>query len=289
MITGSIETKKRNPISTEGSRFPLNHDLLSRMVFVLFLVVTLRIFFDLNDCRKRGLQCKYDLKSQVHEHKIDLGIKVSVIVPTLNEAETLPNLLRSISTQTYSNIEVVVVDSMSQDGTSLVAEKFGANVICASVKSIGYASDVGARASSGQIIVRCDADTIFTPRHVEKVVTKLSCSNAKVLHCGHWYYDGVFLDNFLAFLYDKYWRQLHKTSGTMTAIRREAYLDLGGYDRGMKQGEDFDLGSRVLAKYGPEGIIYDYKSLVTPISARAIRKYGRFQYLISSARSFTSS
>ena len=267
-------------ITTSKVRFTLKHLLLRRIVFLLGLVVTLRIFIELLEYNRRSSKCKSTLKplnSQIAQ--IDLGLKVSIIIPTLNEAEALPNLFRSISAQTYSNIEVIVIDAMSEDGTARVVKEFGDKLISVTAKSVGYQSDIGARASSGEIIIRCDADTIFTPRHVETVLTTfLSNTNAKVFHCGHWFYDGVFLDNFVAFLYDKYWRRLDGTSGAMTAITREAYLDSGGYDAKMTRGEDFDLGRRVVAKYGAQSIIYDYENLVTPVSARAIRKIGRQQY-----------
>ncbi|HKG72305.1 MAG TPA: glycosyltransferase, partial [Nitrososphaeraceae archaeon] len=103
----------------------------------------------------------------VSQQKINLGPKISVIVPTKNEEEKLPLLLKSIESQTYSNIEVIVTDCMSTDTTEEIARKFGAKVVKIPVDSVGLASSTGAKQSSGSIIIRCDADTVFLPEFME--------------------------------------------------------------------------------------------------------------------------
>lgn len=53
---------------------------------------------------------------------------VSVIIPTKNSKKIIETCLRSISRQTYPNIEVIVVDNYSSDGTIEIADKLGAKV-----------------------------------------------------------------------------------------------------------------------------------------------------------------
>jgi glycosyltransferase involved in cell wall biosynthesis len=50
---------------------------------------------------------------------------VSVIIPTKNSESTIDYCLRSIRGQTYTNIEVIVVDNYSRDKTEEVAQKYG--------------------------------------------------------------------------------------------------------------------------------------------------------------------
>jgi len=53
---------------------------------------------------------------------------VSIVIPTYNSEKTIVSCLKSIVEQTYSNIEVVVVDRNSLDSTAEIAERFKAKV-----------------------------------------------------------------------------------------------------------------------------------------------------------------
>ncbi len=54
---------------------------------------------------------------------------VSVVVPTINSESFLENCLRSIRRQSYSEIEIIIVDNYSIDKTREISEKFGAKVV----------------------------------------------------------------------------------------------------------------------------------------------------------------
>ena len=69
------------------------------------------------------------------------------------------------------------------------------------------------------------------------------------------------------------------TPGHMTAIRREIYFEVGGYDPQMRRDEDTDLGQRIARRHGSCHIFVDRK-LVVLISARAIKKVGTFSYIL---------
>lgn len=221
------------------------------------------------------------------KEKVDFGFKVSIIIPTRNEEKQLPGLLDSIFSQTYKNLEIIVVDDCSTDNTQEIANRFGVKYVCVTKKNVGYASNVGAEESSGDILIRCDADIRFTPHFVEEVVlTFMENSNAKVVIGDHYMYDGNFIYNFLAFLYNKYWRPPHGTPGHMTAIRRDAYFNAGGYDASSVTGEDWALGQKILDRYGNGSIIQNRKSLVVLASSRSIRKYGLYRYVTRGGPSF---
>src|SRR5918992_4511982 len=144
------------------SEFSLRHRSAYRILFLLQLIVTFRIFADIFEYRRSVLLVKRDMSRQNSpQQKINLGPKISIIIPTKNEEEKLPLLLKSIESQTYSNIEVIVADSMSTDRTEQIARKFAAKVVKVPVGSLGNSSSTAAKQSSGSIIIRCDADTIF--------------------------------------------------------------------------------------------------------------------------------
>ena len=93
---------------------------------------------------------------------------VSVVVPARDEEDTLPALLESLRRLTVEVSDIVVVDDDSQDATTSVAGSAGAVVLPAGTPPPGWtgkawACHVGARASSGDLLLFLDADTVLAP------------------------------------------------------------------------------------------------------------------------------
>jgi 4,4'-diaponeurosporenoate glycosyltransferase len=89
---------------------------------------------------------------------------VSVVIPARDEEATLPALLGSLSSLTLADI--VVVDDGSRDATASVARSAGAVVLPAGPPPAGWtgkawACQVGARATSGELLLFLDADTVL--------------------------------------------------------------------------------------------------------------------------------
>lgn len=95
--------------------------------------------------------------------------KISVIIPVLNEAATLEKTLTPL--QEAANVEVIVVDGGSLDGTRNLAESLGAKVF---ETSVGRARqmNVGAAAATGEILLFLHADTTL-PQGFEAMVRQL--------------------------------------------------------------------------------------------------------------------
>jgi rSAM/selenodomain-associated transferase 2 len=86
------------------------------------------------------------------------GLRVSAIIPVLNEAQTLPRTLASITIQDPAPVEVVVVDGGSTDGSDRIAGIAGASVLSAR-PGRGSQLQAGARAASGDVLLFLHADT----------------------------------------------------------------------------------------------------------------------------------
>ena len=91
--------------------------------------------------------------------------QVSVVIPALNAADTLPLQLEALARQrTDRTFEVLVSDNGSTDGTAEVVESFrdrvpGLRLVDASARTgTNYARNCGARAARGEYILMCDAD-----------------------------------------------------------------------------------------------------------------------------------
>ncbi len=81
-------------------------------------------------------------------------MKISIVIPTLNEEKNLPKVLKDIPKDIY---EVIVVDGHSTDRTVEIAKKFGAKVI-SDDKGKGSALRRGMKTANGDIVIMMDAD-----------------------------------------------------------------------------------------------------------------------------------
>jgi glycosyltransferase involved in cell wall biosynthesis len=103
-----------------------------------------------------------------------------VVIPTHNRAYCLPEAIDSALGQTYSNIEVVLVDDGSTDGTdALIAQRYGhdARVRLIQQKQSGtnIARNTGLRNARGDMVALLDSDDIFLPWKLE---LEVACLNA---------------------------------------------------------------------------------------------------------------
>lgn len=96
---------------------------------------------------------------------------VSIIVPTHNSAQTLEACLRSIASQTYRNIEIIVVDRDSDDDTKTIAARFTDKVFSHGPERSAQ-RNFGAGAASGQFLLFIDSDMELTPDVVVECVLK---------------------------------------------------------------------------------------------------------------------
>jgi len=105
-------------------------------------------------------------------------VKVSVIVPAFNEEASLPACLETLGRQTYPDLEVIVVDDGSTDGTREVARSHRARVLEQTHRGPGAARNLGARGASGRILVLIDADMSFDPAFVDKLTEPIRRGSA---------------------------------------------------------------------------------------------------------------
>ncbi|MDX3524579.1 glycosyltransferase family 2 protein [Streptomyces scabiei] len=96
---------------------------------------------------------------------------VSVIVPCYNSTKTLALCLESVLSQTYSPIELIVVDDSSTDETALLADAYTCTVVrLAENSGAGIARNRGIAASHGDILFFLDSDVALAPDAVANAV-----------------------------------------------------------------------------------------------------------------------
>lgn len=92
--------------------------------------------------------------------------KTSVVIPCLNEAENLPTAIASA--QVSSEVEVIVVDGGSNDGSCQVAEKLGAKVF-KTIPSRGRQQQLGVKNASGGLVLFLHADSVLPDGWIDEV------------------------------------------------------------------------------------------------------------------------
>ncbi|AFZ70153.1 putative membrane protein [Caldisphaera lagunensis DSM 15908] len=108
--------------------------------------------------------------------------KVSIIIPTYNEAENIGNLIRNIESELSNHVndyEIVVVDDNSPDKTYEIVDKISKNdnhvklILRKEKKGLSSAIFDGIKKSSGNIIVVMDADYQHPPEKIPKLIESL--------------------------------------------------------------------------------------------------------------------
>lgn len=102
-------------------------------------------------------------------------MKISIIIPTRNSAQTLGRVLEAIQSSNRKPDEIIVVDDYSQDNTVEIAKRFFVKVLPLNDHfGAGYARNFGARKSVGDILVFIDSDVVPRVNYLDLIVEELS-------------------------------------------------------------------------------------------------------------------
>jgi len=98
--------------------------------------------------------------------------KISIIIPTINEANNLPLLLSDLSS-IQKDDEIIIVDSGSEDKTIDIANIYGVKLCISKERNRGLQLDFGAKNSKGEWLIFLHADTRLTRDWYTKIKTVL--------------------------------------------------------------------------------------------------------------------
>ena len=106
-------------------------------------------------------------------------LKVSIVIPCYNVDKYIEECLNSVLNQTYSNLEVVVIDDGSNDGTRRILEEYqnryrNIKLLIQKNKGMGSARNAGVRVCSGDYLLFVDADDYIQNDTIETLVNAVS-------------------------------------------------------------------------------------------------------------------
>ncbi len=115
---------------------------------------------------------------------------ISVIVPVFNIRNYIEKCVKSIISQTYDNIEIILVDDGSTDGSGLICDTLAKidNRIRVVHKSNGGLSDarnIGIDLCSGSYVTLVDGDDMISDEYVQKLFNIITKTNADIAICKH--------------------------------------------------------------------------------------------------------
>ncbi len=177
--------------------------------------------------------------------------RLSVVVPARNEEAYIGAALESILAQDPPPDEVIVVDNGSVDATAAIAAQAGARVIRVEEAGVHRARQAGLEAASGAIVAQTDADGRVLPGWTAAILEAFEDPRVVASYGPLELFEAPALDRWLArYGFPLFLRLTHalgqpNLSGANHAVRREAALAVGGYDRPFA--EDVHLGLKLKA------------------------------------------
>lgn len=224
-------------------------------------------------------------------------MKVSIIIPAYNEERLLGETLRhlrevtgAVFTRRGWEVELIVCDNNSTDGTAALARAAGATVVFEPINQIGRARNRGAEAATGDWLLFIDADSLPEAALLEAA--------ADCMTCGRFVAGGstVKLDGphpvakFVAHGWNAISRVFKLLAGSFIFCEAAAFRQIGGFSPELFAGEELDL-SRRLKQLGRQSrrriIILSAHPLLT--SARKVRLYSlreHFRFFLRVALGF---
>lgn len=138
-------------------------------------------------------------------------VRISVVIPSLNDAVMLDGCLRALSVQTRPADQIVVVDNGSEDNTAQVALRWGAEVVEEPLRGIFPATSAGFDAATGDILTRLDADSIPPADWLERIEAAFDENEALDLLSGpgdfygssravHWMAEHLYIGGYVWFV-----------------------------------------------------------------------------------------
>jgi len=188
-------------------------------------------------------------------------MSVSIVILTKNSSRTIKQCLQSCLLSTYTPLEIIIVDGNSIDNTLTLIketlEDFSYKILYDEGRGLGYARDIGWRASNGKYILMLDSDVLLPNKFIEEAIKimesddKVGSIGAKIKPiCEERSLISIFQEKNLAI--HLHWREnvypneVIATHTACTMFRRKALEKVNGFDHYFKLArEDLDISFRL--------------------------------------------
>ena len=189
--------------------------------------------------------------------------QVSVVIPVFNGEQTIKRALDSVCAQTFSNLEVVVVDDASNDRTSDIVAQYACDrltiIRSPENQGAGAARNIGIAQARGRWVAFLDADDAWKPAKLEKQIALLERSKKSVAACATGYdleKDGRRQGITLNLTPERFRSDIlfgcTISPGSTLVVERYVFDEIGGFDENFRRLEDWDWLLRFSERYDME-------------------------------------
>ncbi|MBD2517792.1 glycosyltransferase [Nostoc sp. FACHB-973] len=186
--------------------------------------------------------------------------KISVIIPAYNSESTISHTINSVLNQTFTNLELIVINDGSQDSTlDIVTRIQDPRIKVFSYPNAGgnVSRNRGLHLAVGEFVSFLDADDLWTPDKLESQLKALQENlTAKVAYSWTDYIDanGKFVlsgkrINLNGDVYETLLVTNFLENGSNPLICRKALMTLGGFDESLTAAQDWDMWLRLASKF----------------------------------------
>ncbi len=183
---------------------------------------------------------------------------VTAIITTHNRLNLLKRAIDSVYAQTYPNIELIVIDDASTDGTPDYCKQLPLQYIYIpkeESKGGNYARNQGIRAAKGEYVAFLDDDDYWLPEKIKKQVALIESKDCELVHCGRkleivkgdkvTYRD--LLPNPLHYgdMHRKILLTICTTTTTNILAKRKALFEVGLFDEKLRFWQEYELTIRL--------------------------------------------
>ena len=184
--------------------------------------------------------------------------RVSVIIPTYNRSWCLSEAIDSVLSQTFQDMELIVVDDGSTDQTPALLSRYAdrLRVLRQTNRGVSAARNHGIQAAGGELIALLDSDDTWQPDKLARQVAffdthpdALICQTEEI-----WIRRGMRVNPKHRHRKPSGWifeasLALCLVSPSAVMMRRELLQEMGGFDESLPACEDYDLWLRVSLRY----------------------------------------
>jgi len=185
-------------------------------------------------------------------------LKISIITVVWNNAKTIKDAIDSVLSQTYKDIEYIVIDGASSDGTVEVVKSYKDKIAkFVSEKDAGIydAMNKGITLATGEIVGILNSDDMYMgPDVIQKVVSIFKSHNVDSMFADLIYVKAENLDKTVRYYDSSHFSPDKLAYGWMPAhptffVKRDSYFKYGMFKIDYKIAADYELLTRFLGKY----------------------------------------
>ena len=185
-------------------------------------------------------------------------MKISVIIPTFNRKKTLGRAIQSVSNQSLSPFEILIIDDGSNDGTKeWIKESFqDIKYIYHNHQGVSSARNKGIKHVYGDWVAFLDSDDEWLLNKLYEQVKAIGSNlEIKFFHTNEiWIRNGVRVNQmkkhkkYGGYIFEKC-LDICRVSPSSVLIKKEIFDDIGTFDESLRVCEDYDLWLRITSKY----------------------------------------